>query len=64
MVMVNKKDGNFRLCADFTLLNKYALPNINDFASFANGCQIFSKLNTKNPYYNIPVRAEDATNCI
>ena len=65
IVMVNKKDGHFRLCADFSALNKtlkmkkYALPNINDFVSLANGCKIFSKLDIKDAYCNIPVRAED-----
>ena len=65
IVKVNKKNGNFRLCADFTSLNKtlkmkkYALPNINDFVSLASGCKIFSKLDIKDAYYNIPVRAED-----
>ena len=47
IVMVKKKSGGWRLCADFTQLNKllkiqkYALPNINDFASVAHGCKWF-----------------------
>ena len=45
IVMVKKKSGGWRLIADFTQLNKllkiqkYALTNINDFASIAHGCK-------------------------
>ena len=64
IVMMNKKNGNFRLCTNFTLLNKtlkmkkYALPNINDFVSLANGCKNFSKLEVNDVYYNISVSTE------
>ena len=40
-------------------MKKYALTNINDFASLANGCKISSKLVAKDAYYKIPVSAED-----
>ena len=40
-------------------MKKYALPNINDFVSLFNSCKIFSKLDIKDAYYNIPVHAED-----
>ena len=61
IVMVKKKSGGWRLCADFTQLNKllkiqkYALPNINDFASIAHGCKWFSSIDIADAYYNIPV---------
>ena len=61
IVLVKKKSGGWRLCADFTQLNKllkiqkYAIPNINDFASIAHGCKWFSSIDIADAYYNIPV---------
>ena len=61
IVMVKKKTGDWRLCADFTNLNKvldmqkYTLPNINDFAALAHDCKWFSALDVADAYYNIPV---------
>ena len=65
IVMVRKKNNTYRLCADFTALNKilkvqkYTLPNINDFSSLASGCKYFSCLDIKDAYYNIPVNEAD-----
>ena len=56
IVMVKKKPGGWRLCANFTHLNKllkiqkYALPNINDFASIAHGCKWFSSIDIADAY--------------
>ena len=64
IVMVKKKSGDWRLCADLTNLNKvlkmqkYALPNINDFAALAHGCKWFSALDVADAYYNIPVNPD------
>ena len=61
IVMVKKKSGGWSMCADFTQLNKllkiqkYALPNINDFASIAHGCKWLSSIDIADAYYNIPV---------
>ena len=61
IVMVKKKSGGWRLCADFTQLNKllkiqkYALPNTNNFASIAHGCKWFSSIDIADAYYNILV---------
>ena len=61
IVMVKEKSGGWRLCADFTQLNKllkiqkYALPNINNFASIAHGCKWFSSIDIADAYYNILV---------
>ena len=61
IVVVKKKTGDWRLCADFTNLNKvldmqkYTLPNINDFAALAQDCKWFSTLDVAYAYYNIPV---------
>ena len=64
-MLVKKKCGSWRLCADFTSLNKviktqkYALPNINDFSALAQGCKWFSVLDVADAYYNIPVNPQD-----
>ena len=56
-----KETGDWRLCADFTNLNKvfdmqkYTLPNINDFDALAHDCKWFSALDVADAYYNIPV---------
>ena len=61
IVMVKKKTGDWRLCADFTNLNKvfdmqkYTLPNINDFTALAHDRKWFSALDVADAYYNIPV---------
>ena len=65
IVMVRKKSGTWRLCADFTNLNKilqtrkYALPYISDFTALAHGCSIFSSIGISDAYYNIPIKPED-----
>ena len=63
--MVRKKSGTWRLCADFTNLNKilqtrkYALPYISDFTALAHGCSIFTSIDISDAYYNIPIKPED-----
>ena len=63
IVMVRKKSGTWRLCADFTNLKKilqtrkYALPYIRDFTALARGYFIFSSLGIS-PNYNIPIKPE------
>ena len=65
IVMVRKKSGGWRLCADLTNLNKvlkpkkYALPHVSDFTSLAHGCNLFSSIDIADAYYNIRVRPED-----
>ena len=65
IVMVAKKNGTFRMCADLTNLNKvlkthkYSLPNVHDFANMAHDCQYFTTMDIKDAYYVIPVRPSD-----
>ena len=65
IVLVHKKNGSYRLCADFINLNKilkmqkHALPNINDFLALAHGCHWFSSPDVKDAYYNIPDCVKD-----
>ncbi len=63
--MVKKKDGSWRPCGDYCLLNlqtledKYPLPNMADLVACLDGCTIFSKLDLKKGYLQVSVAAED-----
>jgi cleavage and polyadenylation specificity factor subunit 1 len=63
--MVAKADGSWRPCGDFRLLNlvtepdKYPLPNMLDFANVAAGCSIFSKIDLRKGYHQIPMHPDD-----
>ncbi len=63
--MVLKSDGTWRPCGDYRLLNLateadcYPLPNMTDLSSRVVGCKVFSKLDLKKGYLQIPVRPED-----
>ena len=59
--MVKKKDRSWRPCGDFRCLNlvtkadKYPVPNLADFSSQLEGCTVFSTLNLKNGYLQVPL---------
>ena len=63
--MVRKSDGTWRLCGDFRRLNLqtrpdlYSCPNIADLTARLAGCRVFSKLDLRKGYHQVPVRAED-----
>jgi hypothetical protein len=63
--MVPKKDGSWRPCGDFRRLNLvteadvYPLPNMLDFSDRLSGCTVFSKIDLRKGYWQIPVRLED-----
>jgi len=63
--MVEKADGSWRPCGDFRRLNlvtepdSYPLPNMLDFAHVAAGCSIFSKIDLRKGYHQIPVHPDD-----
>jgi hypothetical protein len=63
--MVMKPDGTWRPCGDYRQLNlatmpdSYLLPNIQDLSSRLHGCSIFSKLDLRKGYYQIPVQEGD-----
>ncbi len=63
--MVLKEDGSWRPCGDYRRLNlatepdTYPLPNIQDLSARLHGCRIFSKLDLRKGYYQVPVREED-----
>ncbi len=63
--MVKKADGSWRPCGDYRLLNlqttpdRYTCPNIGDLTSRLRGCTVFSKLDLRKGYHQVPVRPED-----
>jgi hypothetical protein len=63
--MVQKKDGTWRPCGDYRQLNlqtiedKYSLPNMADLAARLDGCSVFSKLDLRKRYLQVPVAAAD-----
>jgi hypothetical protein len=63
--MVRKADGTWWPCGDFrrlnmvTLADSYPLPNMLDFAGKAAGCTIFSKIDLRKGYHQIPVHPAD-----
>ncbi len=63
--MVMKPDGSWRPCDDNRRLNlattpdTYPLPNIQDLSATLGGSTIFSKLDLRKGYYQIPVQEGD-----
>jgi hypothetical protein len=63
--MVQKADRSWRPCGDYRRLNLltepdcYPLPNMNDITSRLAGCTVFSKLDLKKGYHQIPVLPAD-----
>jgi len=63
--MVQKGDGSRRPCGDFRLLNdatrpdRYTCPNLADVAARLAGCKIFTKLDLRKGYHQVPVAPED-----
>ncbi len=63
--MVKKAGGGWRPCGDFRQLNlqttpdRYTCPNIGDLAASLAGCTVFSKLDLRKGYHQIPVRPAD-----
>ena len=63
--MVKKADGSWRPCGDYRRLNMvtvpdaYPLPNMLDFQQHAAGCTVFSKIDLRKGYHQVPVAPED-----
>jgi hypothetical protein len=63
--IVKKKDGSWWPWGDYRCLNlqtvqdKYPLLNMANLAACLDGCNIFSKLNLKNGYLQVPVATAD-----
>jgi hypothetical protein len=62
--MVKKAGGTWRPCGDFRKLNiqttedKYTCPNIADLTARLAGCKVFSKLDLRKGYHQVPVKPE------
>jgi Reverse transcriptase (RNA-dependent DNA polymerase) len=62
---VKKDDGSWRPCGDFRRLNlvtvpdAYPLPNMLDFGAKMAGCSIFSKIDLRKGYHQIPMHSAD-----
>jgi hypothetical protein len=63
--MVQNPDGSWRPCGDFCWLNlvtepdTYPLPNMLDFSTRVAGCVVFSKIDLRKGYHQIPMRGAD-----
>jgi cleavage and polyadenylation specificity factor subunit 1 len=63
--MVRKADGTWRPCGDYRRLNvqttpdRYTCPNIADLTARLSGCKIFTKLDLKKGYHQVPVHKDD-----
>ena len=59
--MVPKKDSSWWPCGDFRRLNlvtepdRFLLPNMLDFADRLSGCTVFSKIDLRKGYWQVPV---------
>ena len=63
--MVQKKNGEWRPCGDFRLLNDltttdcYTIPHVQNFAANLAGKSVFSKMDLVRAYHQIPVHEDD-----
>eukprot|EP00253_Pinus_taeda_P032879 PITA_32879 len=64
-VLVQKKDGTWRLCIDYQALNKitfwnrYPIPHIDDLLDQMKGGKYFNKIDMKLGYHQVPIKPSD-----
>ena len=64
-VFVHKKNGEVRLCVDYTELNKrtvkdaYPLPRLDEVQDHLMGFTVFSTLDLRSGYWQLPVHVDD-----
>jgi len=54
--MVPKKNGEWRPCGDYRVLNNTTIP---DFSSMLAGAKVFSKIHLVKAYHQIPMPESD-----
>jgi hypothetical protein len=65
VIFVLKKDGMQRMCVDYhslnevTIKNKYPLPKIDDLFDQLKGACVFLKIDLRNGYHQLKIRASD-----
>ena len=64
-MLVQKKDGTWRLCIDYwalnkiTIWNRYLIPRIDDLLDQLKGVKYFSKIDLKFGYHQVPIEPTD-----
>jgi hypothetical protein len=65
VLLVKKKDGEWRLCVDYrrlnayTVKNRYPMPIFNEITDELSGAVIFSKLDHRAGYHQIRIKEGD-----
>ena len=64
-MLVQKKDGTWRLCIDYQTLkkiivwNRYPIPQIDDLLDQLKGEKYFNKIDLKSGYHKVPIEPSD-----